>query len=111
MLVMITHIQRHNIEPPVVASGLLSGIKRVMLLYPSAAQRVKTHGEEHGPDQIDYAIRASDEVDHRGKCGACCIIQPEPRADKSGGAEAEGTQCLEDGEEQQPKRLSVPGIA
>ena len=53
VFVMVSHIERHEIQLAVVAKGfLLSTTHQIMPLDPPRTQRVQADGEEEGQCQI-----------------------------------------------------------
>src|ERR1043166_8054694 len=53
VLVVITHVQRQQINRPVIAERLLIEIIRVMLLNPASAYRVQPNGKQKREHQIE----------------------------------------------------------
>src|SRR5207302_8079449 len=53
VLIVIAHVQRHQIDRPVIAESLLVKIVGVMLLNPARAHRVQTDREEKRKRQVN----------------------------------------------------------
>src|ERR1700682_5254252 len=55
VLIMVTHIERHPVDRPVIAERLLVRIERIVLLHPTRAHGMKADGKEKGTSQIPEA--------------------------------------------------------
>src|SRR5437773_2694602 len=60
MFIMITHVERHPVNRPVIAERFLVRIERVVFLHPARSYRMKADGKEKRTSQIPEAEPAAE---------------------------------------------------
>src|SRR5579884_845012 len=102
MFIVITHVQRHAVDWPVITERLLIKIVRVMLLNPARSHRMQPNGKEKRERQIEKPGPATEINDGRVVDDRARQIQRKPAVPHPDRFQPRRTRYLEKWEEHQP---------
>jgi hypothetical protein len=107
VFVMMTHVKGDQVEPAIVAMGLLMLIVgKIVFLYPAGAERVEADGEEEAGEQVNDRFRPGDIPDCGDKDGFEGPIQRYPSVKRFDLAKPGNAKDLEKRIEQQPDKFT-----
>ena len=106
VLIVITHVQRHQIDRPIVTERLLVEVVSVMLLNPACPHRVQPNGKQKREHQIKKSSPTA-EINDCDIVRSCAYkIDGEPAVPHLDRFESRRTRYLKKWKQHQPNRFS-----
>src|SRR5256714_1638176 len=111
MFVVVTDIERHPVDRPVITKRLLVRIERVVLLNPAGAHRMETDGKQKRKPKIPESEPAADEVNGDDVAEDGEDVPYRPGIPHGDCFQTRWPGELKNREEEKPERFPVPFVA